>query len=532
MIARAAPETRTPVRRRERLAVGVLLLLLVGMNLAVMSRTSETLDERFHVDYGRRLLAGHPERIAAFDSSKMPVSAANALPSVIADSLPAGLWKNRLGGLAAARLATVGAAALLALVVWAWARRLYGPVSGGVALFLCAFDPNLLAHSHLATTDVYTALGFTAAFWTAWRASRAAGLRPLFAHGAALGFAQLTKYFALLAYPLLAAIEAWRARRARRPLAPVAGRWALALAVSLVVVAAGFRFDRPLRAAATFEFWSKPFQRLAATPLLGALPIPLPAAYLEGLDMALDAERERPTYGRTYLLGRLHEKGVPGYYLIAALVKVPLPVLILGAVALAGYVARRRRFAFWDDEVYYLAPLAAFTLYLNFYYNAQIGIRHALIVFPFGYLLIAALFVEGWPEARRRRLALGALALWLVASFAAAYPYYIPYFNELLPDRKFGYRILSDSNVDWGQATGELRAWLAAHPEAVYAPQTPVAGRVVVSVNGLTGVVAGERFAWLRPLSPVDHVAYSYLVFEVSEPFAAAARARGAGVSP
>ena len=502
------------------------------MNLAVAARTSETLDERFHIGYGRRLLAGHPERIAAFDSSKMPVSALNALPSVVADSLPAGRWKDRLGGLGAARAATIAAALLLALVVWAWARRLYGPVAGGVALALCAGDPNLLAHSHLATTDVYTALGFTAAFWSAWRAGRQPGWRAALGHGAALGYAQLTKYFALLLYPLLAALEALRARRARRPLAPVAGRFALAVAVSLAVVAAGFRFDRPLRPAADFEFWSTPFQRLAATPLLGALPLPLPAAYLEGLDMALDAERERPTYGRTYLLGRLHERGVPGYYLIAALVKVPLPVLILGTVAAVAHLRRRRRFDFWNDEVYYLAPLAAFTIYLNFFYNAQIGIRHALIVFPFGYLWIATLFADGWPATRRRRLAAGALALWLGLSFAAAFPYYIPYFNELLPDRKFAYRILSDSNVDWGQGLGELRAWLAAHPEAVYAPAAPVAGRLVVSVNGLTGVVSGERFAWLRPLSPVDQVAYSYLVFDVSEAFAAAARARAAGVPP
>lgn len=502
------------------------------MNLTVSARTSETIDERFHIGYGRRVLVGHPERLGAFDSSKMPISAANALPSAVADRLAPGPWKDRLGGLAAARLATIAAALALAAVVWVWARALYGPLAGGVALFLCAFAPNLLAHSHLATTDVYTALGLALTFWTAWRLGRSGTWRAATVHGSALGFALLTKYFTLAAGPIVAGIEIARAWRARRPLSRPAGRLALAGAVALAFVAAGFGFDHLFRPASSFEFWSRPFQRLARAPLLGALPIPLPSAYLVGFDMALDAERELPTYGRTYLLGRLHERGVPGYYALAALVKVPLPVLILAGVAIAAWWRNRRRHDFWNDEVYWAVPLGFFAVYLNFFYHAQIGIRHALILAPFGWLLVASLFANGLPAARPRRLALGGLALWLVASFAAAFPYYIPYFNELLPDRKFAYRILSDSNVDWGQATGELRAWLAAHPEARYAPEAPVGGTVVVSVNGLTGVHSGERYAWLRPLTPVDHVAYSYLVFEVPEEFAAAARARASRLTP
>jgi 4-amino-4-deoxy-L-arabinose transferase-like glycosyltransferase len=521
------------MRPLERLAVAGLLAFMAALNLAVAARTSETLDESTHLDYGRRVLGGDPRRLSAIENSTMPVSAANALPAAVGAALPAGSWRTRLGSLGAARLATVAAALALALVTWAWARRLYGAVAGGVALALVAFDPNLLAHSHLVTTDVYAALGFALAFWAAWRAARDPGHgRALVAEGLALGFAQLTKYFALLAYPLTAAIAALRAIRQRRRLAPALGRWTLTALLSLLVIGAGFGFDRPLRPAESFAFRSLPFQWLAEIPGLRAVPVPLPAAYVEGLDLSLHAEREYPTHGPTYLLGRRHERGVPGYYFVAALVKVPLPVLLLGTVAVVSYLRRRRRFDFWNDEIYYLAPLVVFTLYLDFLYRSQIGIRHALAVFPFGYLLIATLFADGWPRSRRARLGLAALAAWLVASFAAAFPYYIPYFNELVPDRKLAYRILSDSNVDWGQGAGELQAWLRAHPEAIRSPPAPVAGRVVVSVNELTGVVKGEQFAWLRPLPPAGHIAYSDLVFEVSEEFAAAARARPSAGPP
>ena len=506
-----------------------LLLALFGLNLAVSARTSETADERFHANYGLRVLTGQPRRIAAFDNSKMPVSAANALPLVLAEQLPQGGWKRRLGTLHAARLATIVAATALAFLVWRWTRTLYGPIAAGVALGSFVLDPNILAHSHLVTTDIFTALGLFAACWAAWRASRSSEWRPVVVEGALLGAAQLTKYFALMLYPLLAAIELVRARFARPVFAESArprrlARFAVGVFVSWVVIHLGFGLDRAFTPLSAFDSWSAAFRRLAATPGLRSLPIPLPDAYVTGLDMGINAESERQTFGRVYLLGKLYDSGVPGYYLIASLFKVPLPVLLLGAVAFALYLRRFRTFDFWNDEIYLWAPLLAFSVYLNFFYNAQIGIRHFLIVFPFGYVLLGTLFRDRW-ATRAARLGLAALAAWLLASVASAYPYYIPYFNELVPDRKLAYRILSDSNVDWRQAEGELRDYLRRHPEAHYAPSEPVAGRVVIGATFLTGVLEGERFAWLRPLTPVDHIGYSLLVFDVPEEVAAQARA-------
>jgi hypothetical protein len=55
------------------------------------------------------------------------------------------------------------------------------------------------------------------------------------------------------------------------------------------------------------------------------------------------------------------------------------------------------------------------------------------------------------------------------------------------------------------------------------APAKPTAGRILVGVNQLTGVVTRNRMAWLRAsgLDPVGVVAGTHLIFDVPEALAA-----------
>ena len=50
-------------------------------------------------------------------------------------------------------------------------------------------------------------------------------------------------------------------------------------------------------------------------------------------------------------------------------------------------------------------------------------------------------------------------------------------------------------------------------------PEEPTAGRIVISVNSLVGITAEpETYQWLRKnFEPADTVAYTYLVYEVSQ---------------
>ena len=126
-----------------------------------------------------------------------------------------------------------------------------------------------------------------------------------------------------------------------------------------------------------------------------------------------------------------------------------------------------------------------------------------------------------WRGSRATRALAGALVLWQALSVLSFFPTFLPYVNELVPDRKLTYRIFADSNIDWGQARRDAMDWVVAERrkgrDVWMDPDRPVAGTIVVSANAVLGVIGHdrERFAWLRDKTPVGHVAYAYLVFEV-----------------
>ena len=160
----------------------------------------------------------------------MPFSALNALPRKIGtELLEPGPLRRRLETVEFARNVTVAAAVHLGWLVFHWARQLYGPPSGLLALTLFVFDPNIHAHAGLVTTDLYAAWMITLTVWSFWRLlnHRGPGVWRVATVGALLfGLAQLAKYTSAYLVPILvlialghAAPELWSLVHAARPVA-------------------------------------------------------------------------------------------------------------------------------------------------------------------------------------------------------------------------------------------------------------------------------------------------------------------------
>jgi hypothetical protein len=185
----AAPAAEPPAWLRRATGPLAVALVLAGFWLllvAIAWNKSVTYDETVHAaagysywkydDYRLNPENGNlPQRIAALPllgyAFPAPDSAAWKLPEewTVGD-----LWFNRMGhdvpgmlrrGRAVAALQAVALAAL----VWACARRLFGPTGGLVALLLCTLNPTILANGSLMTSDVAAALFFLAATWAWWR---------------------------------------------------------------------------------------------------------------------------------------------------------------------------------------------------------------------------------------------------------------------------------------------------------------------------------------------------------------------------
>jgi hypothetical protein len=257
--------------------------------------------------------------------------------------------------------------------------------------------------------------------------------------------------------------------------------------------------------------------------VLKSVPVPVPYPYLQGLDSLIQTDTTGMRYGNIYLLGQLHldGSGFKGYYFIASLLKTPIATQLILLASFLVYFSKKgfvKRFL--SSEGFLILPVVFYTIYFNFFLNAQVGIRYYLIVFPLLYVFAGGVFTRWQEFSRNQKITILALAIYLIVSVLSYYPYYLSYFNEIVWDRRFAYKYLSDSNIEWGQGENYLHDYMAAHPGAIYMPSRPRSGLIVVRADFLVGVSPKSHpdlYKWLREnFQPTGTIAYEYLVFDIS----------------
>lgn len=153
---------------------------------------------------------------------------------------------------------------------------------------------------------------------------------------------------------------------------------------------------------------------------------------------------------------------------------------------------------------------------MSFFNRIDIGIRYLLMVYPLLIVLVSGVYpiIE-----RNLRLNIAFLLLlgWYVVESMLIYPHYFAYFNELSGGPKYGYKYLSDSNLDWGQDNDAAKLYIAKHPGIIVNPEYPTTGMVIV--NATTYAIGFGDDYWLKMLNkePVDNVNYSWIIFNITE---------------
>lgn len=509
----------------------LIIMFFFVINLAsVLRYYSVTTDEDKHYLYGERVISGNSDR---FDDSKMPISALNAIPAKIASYLDEGRLQYYLNKFYVARTVTIFFSCILAFLVFYWSRSLYGFIPGLFSLLLYILDPNIIAHSQLVTTDLYATTAIVFSLFLLWRFANHRSLSNGLFCAFMLGVSQLTKYTAIILYPLffitlvLHDIPLWKkAIGFRQELKLLVISYVkyifVALLFSLILVNVGFLFNRTFTRFGDYNLNSELLKSLQSKlPVVDKFIVPVPYPYLQGLDMMIDTEQSGKFAGNVYLLGKISTlNGFAGYYFIASLLKVPIGTQIIYIAAFTVYFFRKRyKNSFRENELFIFVPICFFAIYLNFFFNTQVGIRYYLPVFPFLYIFSGVLF-EKWDQfSKNSKLMTCLVFLYIAGSVFSYYPYCLSYMNEFVWDRRSGYKYLSDSNLDWEQARNELKQYLAEHPGALINPGGARAGYFVVRISDLTGVTKDpDKYAWLRDnFEPVETIAYSYLVYRISE---------------
>jgi len=510
---------------------GPLLILVFAfvLDIIVANSMSQVMDEADHIEYGTRILQGRPDRSGPYMDIKTPITALNALPHMIGahfDERSFPRIRKFFLSRTVMRLPSTFAALGVVFLLYRIAFELYGAFGGLSAALLAALSPNLIAHGTIATTDGYFALGIIAGLYFFHRYLFNPSVSNACISGLALALEQITKPLILYLYPVLG-VFLLAASMSRRSI-KITGRdvaiyIGMAAGWAVVVLNAAYLFDRTFLPLSSYHFESGAFRSLQRARLINSAPVPFPYPVLQGLDMAKRNDETGATYGNVYLLGNLRSiedrdfQGFKSYYVIAWLVKEPIPLQILFIWGCIHFWRRRRHREFVFNEALLLVSAGILVVLLSLFSKAQIGIRHILPALAIEIVIAAAVFSE-WPTLSLREKSVPALlVVWLAVSTLSYYPNMIPYMNEWVLDRKLSYRILADSNLDWGQNLGLVQNFLKANPGVVLNPDRPLSGRILVSTNRLVGVSPKDKgpLLWALRYRPVGHVGYAHLLFEI-----------------
>ena len=540
--------------KRGKFCLGLLLLTTFCLAAGSAAQKSVTVDEFQALPHGLAILrtgdlhlAGG-EHLLSIVLAALPVSWTSAAFDTTLMAAYTSSWQcggqfmrenalNYHGYFLLGRLVSLACLLATCGLTYGYARDLYGPTAGLVAATFACLSPNLLAHGPLITPDIYLACAVVGSLWAFDGLLRRPGWTLAAVLGLALGLAALCKLTGLLLFVIFPAITlaiqlAERLRSAGRDSSTswksIWPALSAALVVGILVVHLGFLGDGSLTPLGEFRFQSHQLT-LAQQWLPAWLPVPLPYFYFRGIDI----QWADGGYA-AYLLGEFNETGFYQYYLVALLVKTPLPVLSLLLLSL--FRARRldRRDAIW------IATAATLFVFFSLARHKNIGVRYVLFIEPLMAVGIGRLAV--WRQrhietetkgrsfsfllspcsSNRTAWALVVGAIAMLAVSLSTWPNYLAYFNLAGGGPANGHKYLLDSNLDWGQDLITLRRYMESEkidevdlayfgrvrPEVYgvrYTPllpgQSPAHRHVAISANflwGLTYLVNGDPTYWLE----------------------------------
>ncbi len=398
---------------------------------------------------------------------------------------------------------------LLVFCVYGFGRELMKPESALLACALAAFDPNLIAHAKLATEDLGCSALMLAAVWTLWRWLELPGMGRAALCGVATALALLSKYAALLLFPIdLALMGLWWSMRRPEISWPMRSReMGVMAAIGLVLInfsyGLGFHLDE----------------------------------YVSGVAQIYPDIADDYVF---YFWGSVQDEPFWYYAIVSLAIKTPLSVWLLLGLACVGIWRSpdtRQRACVLLIPMFVVLGVSCFD-------TTAPGVRRILPAVPM-MLLLAGLALEAGATIANRWLAWGALAGSVVAA-VLIFPHHLSYLNPLFGGPERGPYILDESNIDWGQDLPALARWQAENapdetialmyfgtsdpasygvrwvPFDLASIESPLPGITAISAHQLVyfrklQARAGTDSDWLALYRPIAKAGYSIFIYRFPE---------------
>jgi hypothetical protein len=472
--------------RKVEVVCAALLFVMVANLFAVISRKSITNDELVHIPAGYyHLVAGkfqlnneHPPLVKMWAALPLLFIQPNeASTDAAAGNFSEETWKtmgqfwpnNREHFEAIffwTRAMMILITLALGILIFIYARDLFGARAATFAVALYTLEPTILAHGRIVHTDLPATFAFLLFFFALRYYFKTRSTRRALLLGLASGLALVVKFSMIVIWPVLAAVAIagfifaarWQESRKR-----IAIHLGIVVCVMLFLVNAAYYFRSPpieaadvkwvqTMSAPSFNNWMKFFQ-------VGSKVVP--TYWLFGqYNVWLHNRDGHPTS----LLGQYNQNGWWYYFPVAFALKTSLPFLLIATAALAWML-----WSVWKRHWRFLWLLLPFAIYtaMSMSSNINIGIRHFLPAYSFLFIVAGAFLDRILRVKYAHHLIVATVVLlfgWMSVEMLRAYPDYIPYMNQLASGHPHWW-YLSDSNVEWGDDARALAEYLHAHGE-------------------------------------------------------------------
>ena len=506
------------------LVIALFAVYLIN-GLIAIPKNSVTYDEMDHWSYGKRILMRKTEKVFQYDdASAMPISGVNAIPRAVQQLSNPGLLKTDGGfsDIMNGRYVTLIVCLLTGFFIYTWSKQLFGEKGGLLSLFLFVFCPNLNGHGILLTTDAYTALATVSTCYFFWKLIKRSGWKNFIAFSISLGLAQIVKYSMLHLIIFLAIVSIIVLIKRKTFLSRFKVNLARLIVLGLIVtfiINLGFLFNKPGESLRDFEFASRSFKNLQ-TSFLSAIPLPFPQPYIQGLDWTTYMNElgagDPNVSDANYLLGEKRTgTGFWYYYFVVFLFKTPLIdfLLLIGAVI---FLFTRKKLEGHPSTVLFLLGLIFyFLMVLGIQNNVQIGIRHALMIYPLLYVLCGFIVNTSFFQ-KRSKLFSRVFVVYLLATYYYFFPNLISYSNEFIPIKKDAYKIMADSNIDFGQGWYALQEYMKKDPGAqIVTPERVKGNKFVIGVNDYLDLKGDHKYSWIYDIKPDEQINHCFLVIRI-----------------
>lgn len=370
-----------------------------------------------------------------------------------------------------ARLGASLMSILLALLMFLAAWEMFGRWEALMVLAIIAFEPNLIAHGSIVTTDmVITATSFGAMYALyrfgkeqTWARFAVAGL----AFGLMLGAKHSAVFFVAIFFLLMIADTIPFRWSESKPLVQLRNRiatFAGILVIGWITLWSFYGFTYyaiPSATSPSISVVDFIKENSYSSELIDSLPVKivdcinqthlLPESYVIGMADVIGGSSRR-----TSLFGRVYPTGQWFYFPVCIAVKSSIALLLLLPIGLIFAYFNREK---WRELMFLLIPAIVYFVIASIW-GTTTGVRHLLPFFPFVIVLAAAGAVWLCRKFHYFRYILVALMIYHAAVAVRTAPNYIGFANDLWGGYENTHKIFTGSNTDWGQSIKLVNEYL------------------------------------------------------------------------